>query len=241
MSAYSVDLTRLNDPRCVQPRDAWMGKLQGLFDGRPVEGVFNLDGYESVATSNMMENPRQWLDEVLADVAAHADLALDQQVFRPLIVRTRMYTVHFINAILGADVYDLDGQCNWQANVLKTPVGQLQPPDLENNVTWSKARAIALDFVSRGVSLPLYEMPTLSSPLNIALNLYGGEFLVAMLDNPAAARHDLRVITDLIVTLHRWYMAHVPLAATSVGGVAAPLQTAGFWADLRMQHPRDLG
>jgi hypothetical protein len=55
-------------------------------------------------------------------------------------------------------------------------------------------------------------MPTLSSPLNIALNLYGGDFLMTMLDDPPAARHDLRVITDLIVTLHRWYMTHVPLA-----------------------------
>src|SRR5208282_2834401 len=212
MSANRVEFANLNNPRCVAARNTWMGKLQGLFDGRQVEGVFNLEGYQCVATSNMMEDPRRWLDEILADLAAHADLALDQQVFRPLIVRTRMYTVHFIDAILGAEVFDLDGQLNWQAHALKTPVGQLQEPDLENNPTWRKAQAIALDFVSRNLALPLYEMPTLSSPLNIAMNLYGGDFLITMLDDPPAARHDLRVITDLILTLHRWYRDHVPLA-----------------------------
>jgi hypothetical protein len=122
----------------------------------------------------------------------------------------------------------VDGQGNWQAHNLKTPIGQLQRPDLENNPTWRKAQAIALDFVSRGVSLPLYEMPTLSSPLNIAMNLYGGEFLMAMLDDPSAARHDLRVITDLIVTLHRWYLAHVP--SVQLQSVACPhrCQPSGF-------------
>jgi hypothetical protein len=228
MSANSMELSNLNDPRCVTARNVWMAKLQGLFDGRQVEGVFNLDGYEPVATTNILENPKRWLDEILADLAAHTDLALDPHVFRPLIVRTRMYTVHFIDAILGAQVYDLDGQCNWQSHVLSTPVGQLPEPDLENNPTWRKAQAIALDFVSRGLALPLYEMPTLSSPLNIALNLYGGEFLVAMLDDPPAACHDLRVITDLIIALHRWYLAHVPSAQLQPVACPHRCQPPGF-------------
>jgi hypothetical protein len=210
MTPTDTDLSVLNSPRHIAARDAWMRKLQGLFDGQDVPGVFDLNGYMGVWKSSILKDPKRWLDEVLADLAAHADLIVDQNQFRPLVVRTKMYQVHFIDAILGAAVFDLDGNNNWQAHPLKTPVGALRPPDLKNNPTWNLAQQVAQDFLSRRLALPIYEIPTLSSPLNIALNLYGEEFLIALLDDPPAARHDLRVITDLIVTLHRWYIAHIP-------------------------------
>ena len=34
--------------------------------------------------------------------------------------------------------------------------------------------------------------------------------LLAMLTDPDAVRHDLRVISDLLCAIHRWYLAHVP-------------------------------
>jgi len=206
----TLDLGILNDPQRLAARQAGIAKLQQVFDGKEVILPPEINGYAGVARTSILQDHRRWLDEVLADLAAHADLLLDPAIFRPLVVRPRIYVVHFIDAILGAEVYDLDGTNNWQAHVLKTAVGTLQPPDLEKNPTWQLAKAVTYDFLSRKLTVPFIEMPTLSSPLNIALNLYGDAFLMAMLEDPDAARHDLRVITDLIATLHRWYIANVP-------------------------------
>ncbi|MCL2641162.1 MAG: hypothetical protein FWD53_09985, partial [Phycisphaerales bacterium] len=204
------DLSILNDPQRLAARQAGIDKLQQVFDGKKVIPPPEINGYAGVARTSILHNHRQWLDEVLADLAAHADLLLDPKIFRPLVVRPRIYVVHFIDAILGAEVYDLDGTANWQAHVLKTPVGTLQPPNLDTNPTWQLAKDVTHDFLSRNLTVPFIEMPTLSSPLNIALNLYGDAFLMAMLEEPDAAHRDLRVITDLIATLHRWYIANVP-------------------------------
>lgn len=46
------------------------------------------------------------------------------------------------------------------------------------------------------VKLPLFGLPTLSSALNIMVNLYGEEALVAMLDDEEAAMHDLKLYLD---------------------------------------------
>jgi hypothetical protein len=67
----------------------------------------------------------------------------------------------------------------------------------------------------------------LSSPLNIALNLYGQEFLAAMLAEPGAARHDLRVIAAVIRRLHRWFQANVPLAQLQMVETKGRIQPPG--------------
>lgn len=46
------------------------------------------------------------------------------------------------------------------------------------------------------MKLPLFGLPTLSSALNIMVNLYGEEALVAMLDDEEAAMHDLKLYLD---------------------------------------------
>ncbi|MCL2646240.1 MAG: hypothetical protein FWD61_04435 [Phycisphaerales bacterium] len=231
MSTSTIDLGILNDPRRLAARRAGMEKLQGVFEGKNVGRVPEINGYAGVARTSILQDHRQWMDEVLADLARHADLILDAEVggvFRPLVIRPRIYMVHFIDAILGAEVYDLDGTLNWQARVLEGPVGTLRPPELEKCPTWRLAKEVVRDFLSRKLALPFLEMPTLSSPLNIAMNLYGEAFLMAMIEDPDAARRDLRVITDLIVTLHRWYIANVP--SIQLQPVATPhrCQPPGF-------------
>ena len=59
--------------------------------------------------------------------------------------------------------------------------------------------------------MPLFGLPTIASALNTAVNLYGQRILMAMLDGPEAAQHDLRVINDLLCTLHRWHPERLPL------------------------------
>ena len=62
--------------------------------------------------------------------------------------------------------------------------------------------------------------------LNVAVNLYGEDFLVA-LTRPDAARHDLAVINRLLCDLHQWYRAHLPVAQLQAVVAAGRCQPPG--------------
>lgn len=114
---------------------------------------------------------------------------------------------------------------NWQVHVLDQPVGQLRTPDLRRDATWDLARRVVDAFLAAEVTLPLFGLPVIASPLNVAVNLYGQEFLFALFENPAGARHDLEVINDLLCRLHRWYRRRLParqLQSVVAGGRAQP-------------------
>ena len=128
--------------------------------------------------------------------------------FTPICVQYPPYGVHYIDKMFGANVDFYAGQ--WNADYLKTPIGSLEMPDLDHDETWQISKRAANAFVSADVKLPLFGMPTLSSALNILLNLYGSEALIAMCEDEDAVRHDLDVINTLIRRLHRWYIDHIP-------------------------------
>ena len=98
----------------------------------------------------------------------------------------------------------------WYNRYLKGKVGELRQPDLESDETWRLARAYAQAFLDSGTTVPLLGLPTIASALNIAVNLYGEEILVAMMTEPEAAAHDLGIINDVLMRIHRWYLAHIP-------------------------------
>ena len=163
----------------------------------------------SASAELIYTDPEKWVEdnlEALAETVAHT--APNDAYFTPFCVEYPPYGVHFIDKILGADVFFQDGQ--WYNRPLKNAVGTLAASDLERDETWSLAKRAALAFVAQGVKLPLFGMPTLSSALNIGINIYGQEILVAMLENPDAARRDLSVINDAIMRMHSWYIANVP-------------------------------
>ena len=92
----------------------------------------------SAETSQYTE-PEKWVEDILAGLARNANDLKDTCVFRPLVIEAWQYGVHFVDKILGADVYDLDGSLNWQARYLTTPIGELRPVDLDTNETWNLA------------------------------------------------------------------------------------------------------
>jgi hypothetical protein len=71
-------------------------------------------------------------------------------------------------------------------------------------------------------------MPILSSPLNIMVNLYGDEALVAMMDDEDAVRHDLEVINTLIRALHKWYRDNIPQSQLQCTVVTQRTQPPGY-------------
>ena len=222
----------LNDETLIARRDLWFRRMSCLFDGAQDdyndEFVYTLAGGVprewDPADAFARSEPEKWVADCLNRIAQAPEIAGNR--FAPLCVEYPIYGVHFIDKIFGADVFWKDNQ--WSAHYLTTPIGQLQMPDLEKDETWALARRAALAFVEEDVRLPLFGMPTLSSALNIFINLYGGEALEAMLLDEEAAQHDLNVINDLIRTLHRWYLANVPLEQLQAVVSWARTQPAGY-------------
>lgn len=228
----------MNDPRLVENRIKWFERLRNVFDG-PYERHFVLSGCigrhkGSLGCPDLDDiyhnDPEQAIEIGLEDLAKQMEAAGDrmERMFIPFALEADWYGVHFVDKIFGADVFYNTEVRQWYNRYLKTPIGELVRPDLENNETWRQARAYAEAFLALDLSVPLLGTPVLSSPLNIAINLYGPEFLVAMIGEPEAARHDLAVINDLIIDLHRWYLAHVPLDRLQPTVVPWRTQPAGF-------------
>ena len=199
---------KLSDPALLAARERHLTRLEDLFAGRPLEHAFVLNGIMGSSETGVMDDPAKWAHEALASLVPSAERLLDETVFRPLVLESWIYGVHFIDHLLGGRVYFSEGQ--WWCDFLKTPVGSLQPPDLEKFDAWRKARDVTRACVELDAAVPLISSQVLSSPLNIIVNLYGEEILTAMLADEDAARRDLRVVTDLIRTLHQWYSSNVP-------------------------------
>ncbi|MCX7016601.1 MAG: hypothetical protein NTW86_29270 [Candidatus Sumerlaeota bacterium] len=197
----------LNDPALLAVCEAHFRRLSALYAGETPERPFLLCGIGRVTHDGALDW-EAWLEESLDALAAHAKVAKSRRAFRPLSVAWGAYGVHFIDHLFGAEVFELEG--GWQAHNLDAPVGQLERPDLETIPLWTSLRAFARAFVERQARGALLGLPTIASALNIAVNLYGQRILEAMILEPEAARHDLRVINGVLCDLHRWYRANVP-------------------------------
>jgi hypothetical protein len=201
-------LTTLHDPRLLEARNAWFDRMRGLFAGQHQEQAFVLHG---IGTYTEDDGPdwERWLDGSLDKIAEHAAKSLDRDVFRPLFINYNPHGVHFIDYLLGADVFTLDD--SWQVHTLEAPVGTLEQPNLEELPGWQVMKDFSQAFLERDVPAVLFGLPTIASVLNIAVNLYGGRILMAMVTDPEAAHHDLQVIGDVLCAIHRWYLDNIPL------------------------------
>lgn len=203
----------LNDPARIAEREMWFGRMRNVFSGTEDDynrtRAFALAGSVPRPADDSLAytNPEDWVIECLELLAKEPVCTADR--FAPLCVEYPIYGVHFIDKMFGADVYFYEGQ--WNARYLDAPVGNLKMPDLEADETWALARRAAQAFLDADVKLPLFGLPTLSSALNIMVNLYGERALLAMPEDEDAALHDLTVINDLIRALHRWYLEHIPM------------------------------
>lgn len=194
----------------LRKRDQWFDKLESLFLGTYREPrAFVLDGVLAHGKSDPYREPEKWVDECLKDIAENkADAVLNDRKFVPVCVEYGIYGVHYIDRILGANVYFQDGQ--WYNDYLTTPIGELQDPDLETNETFQLSVRAAKRFAEAGGDFPLYGLPTIASTLNIAVNLYGQEILIEMLADPDNARKDLETINRTLVKIHRTFREILP-------------------------------
>ena len=201
-------LSLLNEPVLLQSKTRWITRLSDLFAGRPAKNVFVLQGIQAY-TEEYDNQGREWLEGGLDQLAQKATHALDEDVFRPLILNYNPHGVHFVDYLFGADVFQMEDK-SWQARTLATPIGKLEPPNLANSPGWQRMQDFTHAFLAQRAAGVTLALPTIASALNIALNLYGQEILAAMYEAPEAAAHDLQVINEVLCSLHRWYRNNVP-------------------------------
>ena len=199
----------LNDEVLIANREKWFSEMNDLFYADR-KGALHLAGLgaDAVNPDLMYTDPEAWIRDAVSHLVKHAHSRISDKYFVPLCIYDSIYGVHFVDRIFGCEVFFQDGQ--WYNRYLKNEVGQLKKPDLESNETWALAKRIANAFLDLKITAPLFETPVIASPLNIAVNLYGEEILVAMLMEPEAAHHDLQIINEVLTELHQWYRAHIP-------------------------------
>lgn len=199
----------LCDQALIDNRDHWFREMNDYFYGDR-KGPLHLAGLgaDAVNPDLMYTDPEAWIRDAVSHLVKHAHSKISDKYFVPLCIYDSICGVHFVDRIFGCEVFFQDGQ--WYNRYLKNEVGQLKKPDLESNETWALAKRIANAFLDLKITAPLFETPVIASPLNIAVNLYGEEILVAMLMEPEAAHHDLQIINEVLTELHQWYRAHIP-------------------------------
>ncbi len=205
-----MNIDVLNDPKLIAKRDEWFAKLSDLYAGKELaHHPFYVGGVVARGISNPYEEPEKWVDECLEDIKTRLSSAiLNDHRFVPVCVEFGPFGVHYIDKIFGATVLANSGQ--WYSEYITTPIGELPEPDLENDETFRLSIRAAKRFAEVGGTFPLFGLPTIASALNIAVNLYGEEILVAMLLEPEEARKDLETITRVLVRIHEAFRAIIP-------------------------------
>ena len=201
-------------------------RLESLFSGQILDAPFGMKGI-SVSTTDEAIDPTEWFSTSIAKLAEQASDACDDLIFRPMSICYNPHGVHFIDDLFGAEVFLHPFSGQWQANLLQTPVGALEYPDIEANASWKLVTEVAELYLQSKPPNVMFELPTLSSALNIAVNLYGQEILIAMLGDPPAAYNDLRVINDVIKDLHSWFLKRIPIERLQPIAMAGRFQPYG--------------
>lgn len=204
-STYSI----LNDPSLLAAKEKAFERLSLYYHGGNDQKTCNLEGLVFFPDVDPYKEPERWVEAALDRMAEHAEAIRDTEFIRPLCIEMGFYGVHFIDKIFDADVFWMDD--GWQVHYLSSPIGELRMPDLSANETVLLAQRVLDAFLAAKVKLPVFGLPTLASALNIALNLYGQEILVAMYTDPDAVKHDLGVINDVIIAMHKMYLKKLPL------------------------------
>jgi hypothetical protein len=175
-----------------------------IFNGEKLNSPFYLNGINTFEPYlNYENNSTDLFDWIKRSkrilLKKMADLNWDK-TFRPLIFEHWIYGVHLVDAIFKARVsfqYN-----NWWTETILTSVGNLEFPKVEESEVVNKVLEFMKMMVDESEGLIYIGLQVLSSPLNIAVNLYGPKFLETIALEPQKAQHDLQVITETIIMLH---------------------------------------
>lgn len=157
---------------------------------------------------DMLTQPEAWLQNVLADMAAHTEDFSDRVTFRPLVIEIDPLGTHFCDALFGAGTRLHAGQVWGQG--LECGPGELQMPDLQRSELLQRSLDLTRYVVQATRGRILVTTPVLSCPMNIGMNLFGQRFVESFAAEPDAARHALAVIHSVILACVRVFAAAIP-------------------------------
>ncbi len=203
---------KLNDPALLAYYERGYQMLRDFYAAEHPAPLRIGSRYNGEAAVDIYTEPERWVDEAICQLAQQVQPMMEGEFFGHLAIENWIYGVHFTDRVLGAEVFYKEETGMWNPRYLTTEIGTLQKPDLETNETWQLAQRIARAYLRWDVRGVLLVPPVIASPLNVAVNLYGAEFLIAMLEEPEKAKHDLRVITDVQKEMHQWYRDNIPEA-----------------------------
>jgi hypothetical protein len=141
-------------------------------------------------------------------MAERRDLLADRAVYRPAVIHMDPLGVHFVDALFGANVY-IHGPQVW-SDELAIGVSELQPPDLARSEVLMRTLTLMRKAVAASDGRLLIGAPVLSCAINTGINLFGQRFLTALVDDPAAVRRAVGIITDVMLDLMRVFAARIP-------------------------------
>lgn len=194
------------DPSLICLHLEHQSAFAGLFDGQKPEQPLCVGGpmygsshpLEGRGEIDMLEEPDRWLDDVADDMRQISpNHAGNLHRYAPLVVELDAFGTHYIDAVFGSQVYTVGGQA-W-SDPLQVAPGDLAMPDLDSNPVLQKTLRLAAKAVARFQPPVIISTPVLSCPINIAVNLFGQRILEDLEENPAAAHHAIRVVTDVIL------------------------------------------
>jgi len=198
----------LSDPELLEIQARHFADMESVYNGtntRPfvLSGVYA--GVDRPSEGPAGQQMRRALDEL----AGQADLLRNKRIFRPLCFSISTYGEGFSKYLFGLN--DIEHSAE-KLPRLDRPVGTLDPPPLEKCPAWRNAKAQTEMFLELELPVPLFSGVYITSPLVEAVNLYSEAFLIATLNDPDAARHDLSVLCDVEVRMRKWYVDNVPAA-----------------------------
>ena len=176
------------------------GRIRDAFAGRPSREPIFLAGLPAHEEEDMLSDFSKVKDRALADIENILP-ALGKNTFYSPVAEIWPFGVHYLDALFGCKVFYRSGTIF--AEKLSCGPGGLKRPDLGRSDVFLRSYELAkflLDSVPSDIKI---STPVLSSPLNIAMNLFGGEFLVALMEKRNEAISALEKITGTIVELHR--------------------------------------
>lgn len=143
-----------------------------------------------------------WLTQALAEMRGMAAAFRDRVTYRPFALSLALHDLHFPAALAGCPVHQNDGRIWWTPlSKLGAGIEDFRAPDLDRHPGFQEMiRQLRLIVEATNGRIPV-EIPYVSEPLLLAVDLFGEEFLMLLAAEPGLADRFLDKLTAFILDM----------------------------------------
>ena len=171
-----------------------------------------------------------WLIQALAELREKATSFRDRHTYRPFALSLARYDLHFSAAIAGCPIRHDETPYVWCTSLEKLgrQIDDFSAPDLDSHDEFQEMSRL-LRFVEEATEgrIPI-EIPYVSEPLILAVDLFGEEFLYLLAADPDRANRFLDKITAFILDMRRRLYDVVPQAPVMPHGSCHRVMPEGY-------------